>query len=383
MVNTNSIKNKEIVDKDISVIELKDIYGRDRISFHCCIIHVFPSPASILHHFPYLTSICITLSTLPAIKKEDFSDLGCLRSLIVKGCNLFYLPGDLFEHTQNLRFINMSDNKIKYIDGDILKPLRDLWLFDLRGNSNIDAKYYNLNVRLRGYNLAAFKKQIEKCKPDVLNMLETINTHEENIQLLSMKCCEQEKLVATSIELKKKLEELEGEFDYQRAQVEITKDFTVKIGSAEIKVHKAILIAKSRVLAYAIAKQPRANHLELKEISASAFQHVVCFMYTGHVLEKADLVELYAASCRFEIIELSRITTSMIETHINRNPFEILISCNKHSHDKFKMKAFEKFKENFPGQELKVELASRPEKLKALMRIKLEMEKAIAAANSD
>lgn len=172
--------------------------------------------------------------------------------------------------------------------------------------------------------------------------MRTIDEQEMNIQKLSEKCCEQEKLAIDSIELKKKLKELEAEFDLQKAQMELTKDFTVKVGLVEIKVHKAVLAAHSPVLAHLISKIPRGNHLELDDISASAFQQIVHFMYTENVPENVDLIELYAASGRFGMMVFCGIIVDKIYESINENPIDILISCNEHGHDKFKMQAFKK-----------------------------------------
>ena len=92
---------------------------------------------SLLRLAPNLTTIEIYYSNLLKISKWDLEGLAQLTCLNMSFNKIEHLPGDLFECTPYLKEIHFEHNRIKFIGEDILKPLRQLRVFNLLGNVNI------------------------------------------------------------------------------------------------------------------------------------------------------------------------------------------------------------------------------------------------------
>jgi hypothetical protein len=93
--------------------------------------------------------------------------------------------------------------------------------------------------------------------------------------------------------------------------------------------------------------------------------------------DDANLIDLYAACGKLEIKDFMEVVAQiLIKSLTPENSLEVLNLCQLYPHEKLKMKAFDKFKENF---QIPASLSSEPEKLKSLMKLKKEMDQIIAS----
>lgn len=88
------------------------------------IVHFMPH--RIEKFFPELTEIAIINSKLKSINKSDLKHFMRLKSLDLRGNGLESLDGDLFEFNPEIEYINFSDNKIKFVEENVLNSLLKL-----------------------------------------------------------------------------------------------------------------------------------------------------------------------------------------------------------------------------------------------------------------
>jgi BTB/POZ domain len=157
---------------------------------------------------------------------------------------------------------------------------------------------------------------------------------------------------------------------------EAAKDLSIKIGAKKFRVHKAVLRSQSNVLAQLMDSNPEVDSLELTEISEGTFREILNFMYNSTApSESANLIELFSASGRLNILPLmSNVAQLLLNRLDSKNALDIIVVGNKDCNfEELKMKA-----EQFPQQMLLPELASQSEKLKKLLKAKLEMDQVVA-----
>lgn len=75
------------------------------------------------------------------IHKEDFLDLGKLRGLWLSENLLTSLPPGIFDNVQGIKHLSLYKNHLKYIDEDVLKPLKQLERANFADNTCIDMTY--------------------------------------------------------------------------------------------------------------------------------------------------------------------------------------------------------------------------------------------------
>jgi cell division protein FtsB len=337
---------------------------------------------------------------LTSISRENLLGLANLKELYLTKNLIEKLPTGLFEPTPKLEVISFRFNKIKEIDADILKPLKDLKCFDLRDNISIDVEYDVINNEGNA-TLVQLKKAIKKCdqvhqqsatkkKEDGLVRNEIANLKIDSAKMMmEMDAVKQDNAVLKkdigdlqkdNVELKKdnddlkkeiadlkkkddigmkrKFEMLEENYDRLSAEFKKFKDikqiicnFTVTINGKEFQVNKDILAANSPVLKRLMEENRDVDHVEveLEDISENAFEDILTFMYTKNPPNNAtNLFELFAASGRLEMKELMDATADILKEKITlENALDVMNLCKKYPHDELRKKAFDELKKDF------------------------------------
>jgi hypothetical protein len=356
----NIFKNSKFVQSPCLVTEVSSIW------FGHCQVFAFPNADAIRNHAIKIDKLYITYSNLAQVTANDLKAFTYLKVLVISHCELEELPGDLFKFTPDLEQLNFNNNKIKYIGEGILKPLRSFSFFGLAGNTNIDyiyCLYTNkgsikeltemVNALDKRKEIAFLKRKAEDAEAEKANLQKRLKSAEETIS-----------------DLKKKFEEI--------------GNFALKLNEKEFKVNKKFLKAHSKAVERLIEQNPDADSFELHDIGEEAMKELLNYVYTGNVpKENANFVDLFNASCQLEADALSSIVAEILKDKVNpENSLEVLLLCNKFKgYEELKMKAFSEFGKNFPNQKLKPEWASKSEKLKKFLKVKLEMDKTIAELN--
>lgn len=133
-------------------------------------------------------------------------------------------------------------------------------------------------------------------------------------------------------------------------QDEELKDFVIKVDGTEIKVHKFILIARSKTFAEMIKNNPDADDIELTDISAESFKKIIKFIYTNKGPEDdLNLKEIFGAASKLKIKKLKEIAAiKLIETVNSKNSHEMLQLAIKFNNEELKKKIFDEIKKIIP-----------------------------------
>jgi hypothetical protein len=111
-------------------------------------------PKGLEKLFPQIEAIGIEISKLREIKKEDLAPFPKLKKLWIQYNDLETLPSDLFESNPELSLVSFPGNKLKFVGGNILSPLKKLiWVY-FGSNPCIDMAAYTFRT-----NASHFKKQ--------------------------------------------------------------------------------------------------------------------------------------------------------------------------------------------------------------------------------
>lgn len=318
-----------------------------------------PSARTLLNFRPNMTRLCIWNCQLPRIKRDDLKGLHNLQELYIIHNGIEYLPHGLFEPTPKLEKVSLAYNKISFIDKDILEPLEKLKTFNLLGNPAIDRCYEETGF----FTFAQLQEDIEsKCKtPD--QMLKAMNAQKKSIEDMSNKIVELENEVGSikteNGKLKEEIKNLKDTCDAQEKEITKSKrmeienlvyDFTIKINGKKIRANKDMLIINSPVLAKLIEENGDANSLKLQDISKEMLVAILKFMMTKRPpSEEMNIVELYAASARFEITELMVITAAMLMDKITlENAPDVIKLGLQYGNREMQVKAFAELKKKFP-----------------------------------
>lgn len=158
------------------------------------------------------------------------------------------------------------------------------------------------------------------------------------------------------------------------------KDFTIKVGDRDFKVHKFVFVVRSDTFAELIKNNPEAEDLVLEDMSLEVFECIMSYVYTDNLPETQNIHEVFAAAGKLKIKGLMNITASkLIKSMDNEKNLEILYKilnfAHKFEHADLRLRAFDGIKKHFPGSQLKDDLARQPEKLKKIIETKLKLEK--------
>lgn len=292
-------------------------------------------PELLSNFFPCLELLSLSDCGLKEVTKDDFKGLNQMRVLNLSNNLLTTLHGNLFEYIPKLTHIWLRGNKLSSIGKELLNPLENLKYADFSLNINIHALYSD-NAALRSLpywvSLPSLKEFIEnKCK-----ILEP-----DEFQKIPNKMLESEAL----------------------------KDFTITVNGECIKVHRLVLASQSPVLLRMFEDNPEAKELELADISSKVLHVVLNFVYEKSFPNSDDMMlEVYAAAAKLEIEPLRRYAEHELISKVNpSNAFEVLLISNKYESEHLKTAAFEVIKNLMPEKMIKCDWKTQPEKLRKLL----------------
>jgi hypothetical protein len=343
------ITNKRIPQENFKIVVDLQETSISNIQFHSCDLVAFPRAGILLDIVKSLTYLVFNNCKLKAITREDLRGLESLRVLILANNFIEKLPKGLFEHTPNLYRISFDSNLIKEIDADILDPLYNLQYFNLKNNVSINVIHSTSNSQ-ENVTLEQLKTEILKCDPTEKLKQEIYAVKAKNDALEE----ENERLMNEVLNLKKKLNEIEKKFEEKNTVThnEMINDFTVKVKGKDFRVSKEILAANSPVLAQLINGNDNAEDLELHDISVKTFEEILNFMYNKKASgETTDLIELFGASSRLEMKELSDITANKLMDKITfDNSPDIIKLAKKYGYKELLKKAVDELKKSLEDE---------------------------------
>jgi Leucine-rich repeat (LRR) protein len=327
------------------------------IRFTKCILAEFPSSPILLDLAKNLTYLSVNECNLTKISREDLKGLISLKDLSLGYNSIEQLPKGLFKDTPNLEFVSFFRNRIKEIDADIVKPLKNLKYFDLTNNVSIDALYSSFDHYPGNVTLAQLKAAIrKKCVPGgciIAEMRKEIDILKKDNVALKKEIADLKK--QDNAGLKRKFDELETSYNNLSAELKKVKqmkekqivcDFTVSVNGKDFRVNREVLATNSPVLKKLMDANRDADHLELKDIAEKTFEELLKFMHTKNPPNNAtNLLELFAASGRLEMKELMDATAEILKEKVTLdNAPDIMKLCKKYPHEGLGKKAFNEMK---------------------------------------
>jgi Leucine-rich repeat (LRR) protein len=123
-------------------------------------------PRGLTKIFPRLTLMEVHECGLKEIAKNDLRGYENLVFLSVIFNRLRSLPGDLFECTPNLQFIDLSGNQIRSVGSSLFDPLKRIAEFTMKQNAAVDIEYVeDFHPRQSAKKLKRFIRLIkERCR---------------------------------------------------------------------------------------------------------------------------------------------------------------------------------------------------------------------------
>lgn len=132
------------------------------VFFEGCKLQHFPR--DLRRFFPKIAVIQIIECNLNEITKEDLQGYPDLIYFGIIDNELSYLPGNLFEYTPKVEFIDFSLNKIKWIGPMIFEPLINVEGINLKYNQNIHCHWIpSQKEKSVAKNLEDLKKIVRNC----------------------------------------------------------------------------------------------------------------------------------------------------------------------------------------------------------------------------
>jgi hypothetical protein len=145
-------------------------------------------------------------------------------------------------------------------------------------------------------------------------------------------------------------------------------DLKIIVEDETFKLHKFVLGAQSETLAEMFETNEDVKELNLSNINKQTFKIIVNFMYKDErPADDVDFLELYAASEKLKISELTKLATAKLVTKINAdNALDVMNVANTYNSQVLKEKAFSVIKTMFPDMKRDEELMNRPDIVKEL-----------------
>ena len=378
--------NEEI--KDVK-IQGKHVAGKNRhdvvaVKFVGC--NLAKVPQNFTKIFPNLKYLIILNSQLQELDKEDLAEYKELEVIDIRQSCLLFLPGDIFEGFQNLKYIFIMGKKLSVIEPNILD-----WLFNLqrahfeffdgdeiyqKGTQSYKEFRKGLVTRFCSRNDEFLEDYIKKLEQNVQKFKRINKNVTEKFQRLE---ASQEVLIdknndliddvrrsnliilgyqGYANDLRQEIELMDvnykkGVFGDLKAfiQDETTKDFKIIINDREFPVHKFLLAARSPTLAEILKNNPEVEKLNLVDISVEIFEIILKFLYTDELPEDdgTNFMLLFAAAGKLKIQELKDFAATKLTSILHENnALEILKLSNKCGHEGLSKKAFDKIKKKYP-----------------------------------
>jgi hypothetical protein len=304
-------------------------------------------PTNLLDFFPNMTALCINRCKLKKIGRNDLKSYVNLKEINFPNMEIEEIESDLFADLKNLEVIWIGGTKLKFIGKDAFRHLKNLKCVDLRENLSVNFIYADESI-----------KDIRINDND--HVIHNFNEFNETI----------DRIFHSSPNHLLDIQKILKSDNF--------KDFTIKIDQNEFRVHKLMLVARSKTFAEMVKNNPEADELILQDIEVKIFEIILAFIYDEKIPEEFDenLTKVFAAADKLKIEGLKNSVGEILSKGINsQNSFEFLKFASKHNDEKLKEKSFGEFKKLFPDRKLKVELMNDIEMLKKLIDGKIAYEK--------
>jgi len=374
------VQNQKILeDEEIEFIG-NHVNGKTSIDvtavfFYNCVLNKLPQNLSNV--FPNLKTINISSSALKTISKSDLKDHKQLIFFYCFNSAIEYLPGNLFEDSKCIEWIQFNDNKkLKIIEPNILDNLESLKHIELMGTLNLDIVYSIFPQTVTKFTLEEFKNELAEnffalnsqiVKDFVLKFenpleklkeyMKRVKTAETKVKMLEIKAEITENIFNQKLQ--------KGLFGDIKCfiQNDNTKDFKIIIDAQEFPVHKFLLAARSPTLAELLENNPEVENLNLVDISVEIFEKILKFLYTDELPgdDGTNFVHLFGAAGRLQITELRNYAAQEISDNISTvNVMELLRIANLYNQDDLIQKAFQEIKNKYLNIPFKDEWSRDP-----------------------
>ncbi|GBM04118.1 Speckle-type POZ protein B [Araneus ventricosus] len=131
--------------------------------------------------------------------------------------------------------------------------------------------------------------------------------------------------------------------DYQNLYQEGTlSDFTIRVGDESLRVHKAVLCARSPVFKAMLTsnmKENAENVVDISDLEEDTVRRMLTFMYTDMAgdLDWETAKKLYFAADKYGLIALKRICAEALKQDLSVTSVgEALVLANMHADDDLK-----------------------------------------------
>lgn len=160
-------------------------------------------PYGLTTVFPNLIYLQIRKCGLASLTKRDLIGLEHLQGLWLPENDIVSLDADVFENCQGIRLLCFYKNKLKFVDSDVFKPLKNLTDANFCENTCIDKNYLQGNKDQLN---ALMEEILKKCQKTVNgneideNKLEIIGLKKEIMQLKNYCAALENKIKAFEIQ---------------------------------------------------------------------------------------------------------------------------------------------------------------------------------------
>lgn len=297
--------------------------------------------------FPRLKHFSIDGCGLKKMFNSDLIGLEGLLTLAIYSCPLVTLPSNLLANMTNLERIVFQNCKLERISSKLLKPLlkNDLQVVRFCENTKINA-FFRLDQIGVG-SVASVQKLMEVIDASCEKPIEDSGRQSAA------------KNYTYGFESMWK----SGKFS----------DFAITVESKEFRVHKLVLAVQSRRFYEMFEDVYDIQSMKIRDISASAVEEFLHFLYTGKLLTSGEtnVLELFQLSSKMKVPALKSICEQMILENLNdSNAFKIFSLGHSYNSDDLKSAAFKEIKEVFRDNNIDESLMNHPDNLKELLEAK-------------
>lgn len=153
-------------------------------------------------------------------------------------------------------------------------------------------------------------------------------------------------------------------------------DFSIKVGTDELKVHKVVLVMHSDVFEAMFnnseCKESQTNALEVVDFEFAAIKDFVHYLYTGEMKSNQNALDLFKLADQYNIEDLKSLSEEIIVKNLDDSNACEVFQLGYLSSEKMKTEAFKYIQEKiYPGKPL-AGLLNDPKKICDLIRVKRE-----------
>lgn len=296
--------------------------------------------------FPSLEIIQVQRCGLSFITRRDLIGLENILELQLSENEIRSLPDNLLTNMRSLKRISLADNKLQFLSSQLLEPIKDngLTLVDFSNNQSIDAVY-------------------DPSKPSSASSIQQL------MAIIDSKC--QQPSGNTDLYSREKHELTDGHketflkgFKKLWASGKLS-DFLIVVGSREFRVHKNVLSIISPVFAAMFENdmtEEQTSQMTIPDFSAVAVEEFLKYVYTGHIPNDTNAMELFALSAKYDVKGLKDACEEMIFENCDcTNALEIFALGHLYCSDDMKALAAYEIERSFPSKISLKDLMAHPE----------------------